>query len=307
MAVAGVMLLLVLFLIWMAVLTLLSGKAQRVPVLVYHNFSWENDVSDNNKVLTPRTVFLAQMEYLHDNGYHVIPLKKLIEYMQSGGDLPEKAVVITFDDGYESNYTLAYPILKHYNMPATIFLIAGSVHPNVPGEPSMLTWEEMREMESSGLIDIQAHTFNLHRKVYINRERTRQEPAVIARAYLPELERRETAGEFTDKLYNDFVKSRATIEINLQKQVDTMAWPYGVYNMTSMRLARKAGFKYLLTLKMGMNEYGDSVQVIRRVNAGGEMPLSNFAKLIEPDYSYVRQFRQVTFRYLYRFVEFFAR
>jgi len=227
--------------------------------------------------------------------------------MQSGGELPEKAVVITFDDGYESNYTLAYPILKRYNMPATIFLIAGNVRPSVPGEPSMLTWEEMREMELSGLIDVQAHTFDLHHKVFIDRERNRQEPAVTARAYLPDLERRETAKEYSDKLYNDFFKARATIEAGLQKQVDTMAWPYGAYNISSMRLARKAGFKYLLTLKMGMNEYGDSVLAIRRIDAGGEMPMSKFAKLIEPDYSYVRQFRQVTFRYLYCFVEFFTR
>ncbi|WP_286723572.1 polysaccharide deacetylase family protein, partial [Pelotomaculum sp. PtaB.Bin117] len=275
-----------------------------IPVLVYHNFSREN-ICDRNRDLTSGASFAGEMEYLHDNGYHVIPLKILINHMQYGESLPEKAIVITFDDGYEGDYTVAYPILKKYNIPVTIFLIANKDQYFGPEAPPMLSWDEMREMEGSGLVDIQAHTFDLHYKAYTGRDRIRREPAAVARAYLPDLQRRETEEEFAGKLYNDFLQARTTIEKNLNKQVDTLAWPFGAYNQTSLRIARQAGFKYFATMKRGMNERGDSVQVIRRISEDDNIRLEQFAKFVEPDYSYIRQLRQVTFRYLNRLAEFF--
>ncbi len=171
-----------------------TDKTQRVPVLVYHDL-W-NNASDDQKGYTSAEGFALQMEYLHNNGYHVVSLNKLINHIQSGGDLPGKAVVITFDDGYKSNYTLAYPVLKRYNMPATIFLIAGYDQQFPPDEVHpRLSWDEMREMEKSGLIDIQAHTYDLHRRVYTDRDKSRRKPAVTARAYLFAEERLETEKE----------------------------------------------------------------------------------------------------------------
>jgi len=303
--IAGIVLICVVFAAWMAVLAGLTNRAQRIPVLIYHNISAEN-ITDRSRNLTSGASFATEMEFLHNNGYQVIPLKKLISHMQYGEKLPEKALVITFDDGYEGDYKVAYPILKKYNMPATIFLIANRDQYFGPDAPPMLTWEEMREMEGSGLIDIQAHTYNLHCPVYTDKERTSLKPATVARAYRPELGRSETKEEFADKLYEDFLLARTTIEANLQKQVDTMAWPFGAYNCTSLRMARKAGFKYFATTRRGMNEYADSVQVIRRISEDDNISLDQFAKFIEPDYSYFRQLRQVTFRYLNRLTELFV-
>jgi len=303
--VAGIVLVCLIFAVWMAVLAALTKHAQRVPVLIYHNISADN-ITDRDRCQTSGASFAAEMEFLHNNGYQVIPLKKLISHMQYGEKLPEKALVITFDDGYEGVYKVAYPILKKYNIPATIFLIANRDQYFGPDAPPMLTWDEMREMEGSGLIDIQAHTYDLHYAVYTDSERTCLKPATIARAYMPELGRRETAEEFADRLYEDFLLARTTIEANLQKQVDTMAWPFGAYNLTSLRMARKAGFKYFATTRRGMNEYADSVQVIRRISEDDNITLDQFAKFIEPDYSYIRQLRQVTFRHLNRLTELFV-
>lgn len=302
---AGVIFLVLVLLIWLMAMTLLTLKDKGVPVLIYHNFSWSNNVSGNNKMLTERNAFIGQMDYLYNNGYQVIPLQSLLKYMSTGEPVPEKAVVITIDDGYESNYTLAFPILKQYNFPATIFLIAGKVGSNRPDEPAMLSWMEMREMEQSGLVDIQAHSFDLHHKVYENREQTLQGPAVVTRAYLPDRGRRETATEYNDKLYQDFIQARTVIESNLHKQVDTMAWPSGAYNLTALRLAREAGFKYLVTIRTGMNQRGDNVQAVRRINVDGQISPAGFAELLEPDRSYIRQFRHVAFRYFHHLVEVF--
>ncbi|MDF9406959.1 MAG: Poly-beta-1,6-N-acetyl-D-glucosamine N-deacetylase precursor [Pelotomaculum sp. PtaB.Bin013] len=301
---AGIVLICLIFAAWMAVLAGLTKQNQRIPVLIYHDISAEN-ITDRNRDLTSGASFAAEMEFLHDNGYQVIPLKQLISHMQTNEKLPEKALVITFDDGYEGDYKVAYPILKKYNMPATIFLIANRDQYFGPDAPPMLTWEEMREMEGSGLIDIQAHTYDLHYPVYTNKERTCLKPATIARAYQPELGRRETEEEYAGRLYEDFLLARTTIEANLHNQVDTMAWPFGAYNLTSLRIAREAGFKYFATTRRGTNEYADSVQVIRRISEDDNISPDQFAKFIEPDYSYVRQLRQVTFRYLNRLMELF--
>ncbi len=295
-AVAGLVILFAIFAVWLADAVGIINKSQRVPVLIYHDF-WEY-ASDDRKGFTSIESFAAEMEYLHNNGYRVISLKKLINHMESGEALPEKAVVITFDDGYKSNYTLAYPILKKYNMPATIFLIAGydqyppdEIHPR-------LSWGEMVEMEKGGLVDIQAHTYDMHRRVYTDRDKSGRKPAMVARAYLPGEERRETPEEYEERLYNDFSKARATIEAGLNKEVDTMAWPFGVYNAKSVELARKAGFKYFATTRVGLNRQGDSIEAIRRVSGKENMPLAEFSKLIEPDYFYLRHFKQVVAGYL---------
>lgn len=277
---------------WIALSVSAAGKTPAVPVLIYHDF-WGNASDDNNR-FTSGARFAAEMEYLYSNGYHVIPLKKLINHMQYGEELPDKPVVITFDDGYEGNYTIAYPILKRYNMPVTIFLIAGfDQYPAQEKEHPRLTWDEMREMEKSGLIDIQAHTYDLHYKAFTNREKTSKKPAVVARMYLFDKERLETREEYEDRLYGDFIKARAAIRANLGKEADTLAWPFGAYNDTALTLARKAGFKYFLTLRVGLNKQGDSVETIRRISEKQNIPVDEFAKLVEPDYFYIRHFLKV--------------
>jgi len=281
---------------WIAASAGAGGGTPRVPVLVYHDF-WENDSDDSNR-FTSGARFAAEMEYLHANGYHVIPLRKLINHMQYGEELPEKPVVITFDDGYRGNYTIAYPILKKYGMPATIFVIAGfDWYPVHEKDHPRLSWEEMREMEESGLIDIQAHTYDLHYRAVAGRRGTSRKPAVIARIYLPGEDRLETREEYEERLYNDFLKARAAIRANLNKETDIMAWPFGAYNETALALARKAGFKYFVTMQVGLNRRGDSVEAIKRISEKQNIPLDEFAKLVDPDHFYLKHFIQVVDSY----------
>jgi peptidoglycan/xylan/chitin deacetylase (PgdA/CDA1 family) len=96
----------------------------QVGILLYHRVCPQND-NWSLKPLSPRS-FKKQMEYFYRN-YEILPLDRLVQYIKQGKPLPEKAVVITFDDGYKDNYLYAYPILKKYHIPATIFLTTGHI------------------------------------------------------------------------------------------------------------------------------------------------------------------------------------
>ncbi|MFC2340938.1 MAG: polysaccharide deacetylase family protein, partial [Selenomonas artemidis] len=94
-----------------------------------------------------------QMKYLVDHGYHTITPDELYDFLAGTGELPERPVLITFDDGYVDNYTTAYPILKKYNLKATIFVVTGFLSKR----KGYLTWDQLREMEQHG-ITIESHT-----------------------------------------------------------------------------------------------------------------------------------------------------
>ena len=115
-----------------------------VPVLNYHQV--------NNKYQTVLTMkpenFDEQMKYLHDNDYHSITQEEFDAYMSGDGDLPDRPVMITFDDGYIDNYKEAYPILKKYGFTATIFVITDLV-----GKPGYLTWPMIQEMAADGVME----------------------------------------------------------------------------------------------------------------------------------------------------------
>ncbi|HFE48882.1 MAG TPA: polysaccharide deacetylase family protein [Chromatiaceae bacterium] len=120
---------------------------QTVPVLCYHRFG---DRDDGMMISARR--FEQQMAYLRDNGYQVIPLTALLEFLEGRQRVPRKAVVLTIDDGHQSIYKIAYPILKKYGFPATVFIYSDYL--GYGG----LTWPQIHEMGRDGLIDIQAHS-----------------------------------------------------------------------------------------------------------------------------------------------------
>ena len=143
-----------------------------IPAMMYHHVG---DETENSISITPRN-FETQIKYLADAGYRSLHLPEFFEILNNWS-IPEKLVLITFDDGYADNFIYAYPILKKYKMKATIFPVTAFVKDRIEkrGEllPSIellmrtpfangpmddfLTWEEMKEMTSSGLIDVQAH------------------------------------------------------------------------------------------------------------------------------------------------------
>lgn len=123
---------------------------QVVPILCYHQFKRGRT---KNRMQVSGAAFEAQMRYLKDNAYRVITLGELEGFLNGKRQIPKRAVVVTIDDGYRSTYEIAYPILRRLGLRATLF-----VYTDFVGGGLSLTWDQMREMRQSGVIDIQSHS-----------------------------------------------------------------------------------------------------------------------------------------------------
>ena len=135
-----------------------------VPVLLYHHIAED---ADGIITVTPET-FERHMCFLAENGYQAVTIQEMIDYVYHGGELPEKPVCITFDDGYLSNYEYAWPVLQKYGLKATIYAIGSSIgHDRLYKDTEFeltphFSYEQAREMMESGVIDIQSHTYDMH-------------------------------------------------------------------------------------------------------------------------------------------------
>ncbi len=130
-------------------------RYQTVPVLTYHQFAEKS----TNRMTVSREAFEAQMQLLKDKGYRVIPLEQLVDFLDFRGQIPEKSVVITIDDGWRATYDIAFPILRKYGYPATLFVYTQLI----TGGAKTLSWDQVREMSDQGL-DVQCHTVS-HRNL----------------------------------------------------------------------------------------------------------------------------------------------
>lgn len=147
-----------------------AAYTKKLPILLYHHID-EN--VENDMIVSP-TRFDEQMKAIRDNGYTAVTVDQVIDYIEKGKDLPEKAVMITFDDGYMSNYTYAYPILKKYGLNAVVFAVGETFGTDTyPGTDKKIYphfgAKEMAELEKSGVIDVQSHSFGMHQNAELEK------------------------------------------------------------------------------------------------------------------------------------------
>ena len=137
----------------------LYGPCVNVSVLMYHHIQTNELAKDGGYSglnVSPEE-FRKQMEYLKTRGYNFILVDDIASYFNSGTAIPPKSVAITLDDAYEDNYTNAYPILKELGLKATIFTPSGLVN-----NPNYLNWEQIKEMNNSGVVRFANHTWSHH-------------------------------------------------------------------------------------------------------------------------------------------------
>lgn len=137
--------------------------SQYIPVLMYHKFLKEVDANEQS-IAVSTSLFEQHIQRLKKEGYTPINFKQLQDYFEGVAGLPNKPVIITSDDGYLCNYEEAYPILKRYQVPATFFV--ATEHMGIQSFNDHFTWEQAKEMEDTGLIDIQSHS---HRHKSMNK------------------------------------------------------------------------------------------------------------------------------------------
>lgn len=200
-----------------------SCSGPNLTVLIYHRFE-ENRYPTTNVTIER---FRQQMTYLEKNGYQVIPLDKLLTLLQSAQPLPEKSVVITIDDGYRSVYENAWPVLKEFGYPFTVFLYTKAISNQ---HWNYMTWEMVREMRATG-VDFQDHGYAHHRM-----------------GTMPE---GVGAKEYQQWLRQDLQTSRQIFTEKLGVPPKVLAVPYGEYNREITDVTRRLGYISLLTQDPG--------------------------------------------------------
>ena len=222
-----------------------SELTAKVPVLMYHHLS---DGEQNSATITPAS-FRAHMEALSAAGYQTVSLAELRAWVYEGAALPEKPVLITFDDGYESNCELAFPVLKEYGMKAAIFVIGSSmgkdtykdtgaaIHPHFSAA-------QAQEMAASGLIEIQSHTYDMHQSAALEAGAARENMQPLAG---------ETEAQFIEAMRADFGKNRALLEDMTGSAPFALAYPEGVYSELTQAVAVEEGISVTLTSDPGVN------------------------------------------------------
>ncbi|MFF2092376.1 polysaccharide deacetylase family protein [Paenibacillus sp. NPDC058174] len=226
--------------------------SNQVAVLMYHDIS--NDPSKEKSAISDKQ-FEEQMELLKTNGFHVITIKQYADFILRDGTVPDNAVLLTFDDGYESFYTDAYPILKRYGYPAVNFVIVSSVGGKHNGVPKM-TWDQMREMQKSGM-DFHNHTYNLHRYGAM-REDGLTKPVLTRKQYFKDQKRMETDAEYTARITNDLTEAERILKQELHNSMSVLAFPYGAYNDEALAIMKKLGIELSFTVKEGINGKGQT-------------------------------------------------
>lgn len=241
-------------------------------VLMYHDIAYQ-EIKGKTATITPSRLG-THLKMLKDNGYNVISIEQFADFMLNGGTVPDNAVVLTFDDGYESFYTLAAPILKKYGMTAAGFIIGSSTDYNNV-ETKHMTWDQMRELKSEGF-SFYNHTYNLHDYGEINKAGTRTGPILKQRLYLADEGRYETLTEYNARVLSDLELMESKLKTELGNTYQMLSYPYGEFSTPAKKMAKKAGIKLFFTIDPGINQPGRDT--VYRINAGA--PTISAAQLL---------------------------
>lgn len=229
-----------------------------VIVLAYHDV--RDDVGlqgDHDPDATSTDHLIAHFDWLKANGYHVVSLDQVIRARQGGDPLPPHAVLLTFDDGLESFYTRVYPLLRAYNYPAVSALVdswmdmpAGQKMPyngGPCGRDCFMTWDQVREIQRSGLVEFASHTWDLHEGIAANPQGN-QLPAVVTLEYDSHTKSYESEAAYTARLRADLQHSADEIAQAIGHRPRAIAWPYGAYNQLATRVAVSEGMPVSFSL-----------------------------------------------------------
>lgn len=211
-----------------------------VPVLYYHSI----DDSEKNEVTLSRAKLKEQLEYIKNSGYFTLTMSELNDYIKNNKEIPEKSIVITFDDGYMDNYVNAFPILKELDMKATIFVITNGID-----DGYYMSKAQLKELSEYG-IDIESHT-NTH--CHLNT--------------LP-----------YDKQLEELKKSKQTLEEILDKEVLSIAYPFGDFNEDSVKAAKEAGYSIAFTTNKGYANKDTNNLELNRIYVSSAFTMDQFKK-----------------------------
>ncbi|MDA8229631.1 MAG: polysaccharide deacetylase family protein [Desulfitobacterium hafniense] len=224
-----------------------NPKITAIPVLYYHSIA----VEKGNELRIPPDQFESQMNYLHSNGYSTISMDQFYEFMNGTKRLPDKPILITFDDGYQDNYSNAYPILKKYGFTATVFMVSNFVNGS-----GFMNSTELKELIANGW-NIEGHTAN-HLDL----------STLTGASMSPEIS-----------------EAKNKLEQITGKEVKYFAYPYGKYNDEIIKSLKLAGYKMAFSTERGWAKDGRNIMLVNRVYCYTDMGMNEFVRRLQnPSY-----------------------
>lgn len=221
-----------------------------VPVLMYHRICDLSPREARSPLVRDLTVspqdFEAQIRYLVEHNFAILSVQTVEQALHSGQPLPERAVALTMDDGYRDNFTRAFPILREYGVPATIFLVT-----SVVGDGAHVSWDDARQMQRRR-ISFESHT--------------------VHHPDLPSLP--------DEPLQAELVQSKATIEAQLSTVVRQIAYPSGRFDARVVDATRNAGYAIGWQKGGGPVEPGDDPYRLPRVRVHGRTSMQDFERKV---------------------------
>jgi len=221
-----------------------------IPILTYHNFTKDEGSSYSINIIE----FEKQMNYLATHNYSVISLSELLKGLKNG-QLPPKPVVITIDDGFKSSFTLAYPVLKKYNFPATLFIYTDFIERN----SNSLTWGEIKEMTENNL-EIGSHT--------------------LSHCNLLKYKENENYENYLARIKKEIFLSKEILEIKIGGKVKFFAYPYGVYSPTIINLVIQADYEGILNANIMNNTLNADPFSLNRQIIFGNNSFNSFIQIL---------------------------
>lgn len=215
-------------------LFLLAGYMRQnyvVAILMYHSVN--PDARLENRLVISVKTFERQMHFLKNNHYHVLPLDSVANLIKEKKKIPPKTVAITFDDGYKDNYTYAFPVLKKYGLPATIFVIINEV-----GRADRLSWDEIKTMQDSGVINFGSHALGPEPLINIQSE---------------------------DELRKEIFDSKKILEEKLGRRITVFSYPGGMSNSKIRQLVIDSGYKFAVASNLGKKFANDDLFALKRL------------------------------------------
>lgn len=230
----------------------------KIPILAYHRFG--ATVTDSMTIKT--SAFAAQLKWLKDNNYQVIPLRVLVNYLKGEGPPPPpNSVVITADDGHKSVWTDMQPLVKQYKIPVTLF-----IYPSAISNASYaLTWDQLQKLQQTGLFDIQGHTY-WHPN--FNKDKKKLSP--------------QEYQKFVDTQLN---KSKMVLEKKLGGKVDLLAWPFGIYNDELENDAAKSGYVAAFSIDGRLADKSEKMMSQPRYMIVNSVGMKEFEAIVKGSYT----------------------
>ncbi len=253
----------ILSLLLMPGLLLLPGTASWAApgdfeVLCYHEV--RDDVFgdlDRDPYAVATDHLVQHFNWLRDHGYHPVSIDDLLAAREGRRPLPEKAVLLSFDDGYRSFYTRIFPLLRLYGYPAVMALVTSWLEAP-PGSmvrygnelkrrEEFLDWEQIREMQASGLVEFASHSHDLHHGEQGNPQGNTM-PAAVVRRYIPG-RGYESEAAYRERVRGDLARSMEIIGRRTGHRPRVMVWPYGAHTLETVEWAAGLGMPITLTLE----------------------------------------------------------